>query len=207
MKKVGIIGSGHVAQALAAGFKDLGYLVRLGTRDISKLSNLENIERGTVKEAIDYSNLLVLCVKGKAAVAVLNGFDLSNKIIIDTTNPIEDVAPKNGVLQYFTKSNHSLMETLQETFPGAHFVKAFNSVGSHLMYRPDFDGQKPTMFYCGDNQDAKIIVKGILESFGWDALDMGNKESSGALESLCVLWCISGLRDNKWQHAYKLLEK
>lgn len=205
MKKVGIIGSGHVAQALAKGFKDLGYQVRLGTRDISKLSNLENIEKGTVKEAIDYSNLLVLCVKGKAAVTVLNGFDLSNKIIIDTTNPIEDVAPKNGVLQFFTKSNYSLMETLQETFPGAHFVKAFNSVGSHLMYRPDFDGQKPTMFYCGDNQDAKNTVRDIIESFGWDVLDMGNKESSGALESLCILWCIPGLRDNKWQHAFKLI--
>jgi predicted dinucleotide-binding enzyme len=75
---------------------------------------------------------LLLCVKGKAAVAVLNGFDLSNKIIIDTTNPFEDIAPKKGVLQYYTKSNHSLMETLQETFPGAHFVKAFNSLGSHF---------------------------------------------------------------------------
>ena len=205
MKKVGIIGSGHVAQALAKGFKDLGYQVRLGTRDISKLSNLENIEKGTVKEAIDYSNLLVLCVKGKVAVSVLNGFDLSNKIVLDTTNPIDDIAPKNGVLQFFTQKNHSLMQTLQETYPAAHFVKVFNSVGSHLMYKPEFDGQKPTMFYCGDNQDAKNTVRDIIELFGWDGLDMGNKESSGALESLCILWCIPGFRDNNWRHAFKLL--
>ena len=99
------------------------------------------------------------------------------------------------------------MESLQEAFPEAYFVKAMNSVGSHLMYKPEYDGQKPTMFYCGDNQHAKDVVRGILESFGWDPLDMGNKESAGALESLCVLWCIPGFRENKWTHAFKVLEK
>jgi len=205
MNKVGIIGSGTVAQSFAKGFKDLGYQVKLGTRDITKLKDFEDSEKASVQEAVDFSDLLILCVKGTAAASVLNGYNLKNKIIIDATNPIADAAPKNGVLQFFTEANHSLMETLQETYPEANFVKAFNTVGSHLFYKPDFNGIKPTMFYCGDNEDAKKTVKSIIESFGWEARDMGMKESAGSLESLCILWCIPGFRENKWTHAFKLL--
>jgi 8-hydroxy-5-deazaflavin:NADPH oxidoreductase len=100
------------------------------------------------------------------------------------------------------------MERLQRIAPDAQFVKAFNSVGSGLMVNPDFgDGTKPTMFICGNNDDAKKKVRGILEKFGFETEDMGKAESARAIEPLCILWCIPGFISNEWAHAFKLLKK
>jgi predicted dinucleotide-binding enzyme len=66
---------------------------------------------------------------------------------------------------------------------------------------------KPTMFICGNNNQAKKDVTLLIEKVGWEVEDMGNAESARAIEPLCMLWCIPGLRENKWNHAFKLLKK
>ena len=104
-----------------------------------------------------------------------------------TRNPIEDAPPVNGVLQFFTKINESLMEQLQREFADAKFVKAFNSVGNALMMDPHFDGGRPTMFICGNDEAAKKTVTGILDQFGWETADMGSAEAARAIEPLCML--------------------
>src|SRR6266496_3232511 len=73
----------------------------------------------------------------------------------DVMNPIADAPPINGVLSFFTNLNESLMEILQTEFQGARFVKAFNSVGNARMVNPQFEGGKPTMFICGNDDGAK----------------------------------------------------
>jgi predicted dinucleotide-binding enzyme len=98
------------------------------------------------------------------------------------------------------------MERLQKLVPDAHLVKAFNCVGNAFMIDPDF-GQKPSMFICGNNASAKKDVTSLLEKVGWEAEDMGNVEAARAIEPLCMLWCIPGIRENKWSHAFKLLKK
>ena len=62
------------------------------------------------------------------------------------------------------------------------------------------------MFICGDDAAAKADVKAILDRFGWDCEDMGGVEAARAIEPLCILWCIPGFRQNRWRHAFKLLE-
>ena len=61
------------------------------------------------------------------------------------------------------------------------------------------------MFICGADKGAKAEVKSILETFGWDMADMGAIEAARAIEPLCILWCIPGLSEGKWTHAFKLL--
>ena len=99
------------------------------------------------------------------------------------------------------------MEDLQNAYPDAHFVKAFNCVGSAFMVNPDFGGIKPSMFICGNNDSAKTEVKDILTKFGWEIEDMGKAEAARAIEPLCILWCIPGFLNNQWGHAFKLLKK
>jgi len=125
--------------------------------------------------------------------------------VIDTTNPIADQPPVNGVMHFFTSLESSLMERLQKIVPNAGFVKAFNSVGSMFMIDPKFE-LRPTMFICGNNDAAKKEVRGLLEMVGWEAEDMGNAEAARAIEPLCILWCIPGMRENKWNHAFKLMK-
>lgn len=214
MKTVGIIGSGNVGKALAHGFVKLGYKTFISTRKQSHHEELENEFDGkvvvTLPEAVaKQSELIVFAVKGTAAKEALNTIGVQNldgKTVIDTTNPIADAAPENGVLSYFTDINKSLMEELQELAPKANFVKAFSSVGSLHMVEPTFD-EKPTMFICGQDQPAKKEVKILLDEFGWETQDMGSVEAARAIEPLAMLWCIPGLQANSWNHAFKLLKK
>ena len=72
---------------------------------------------------------------------------------------------------------------------------------------PEFPGGKPTMFICGNNDEAKKQVGQIAGEFGWETADMGKVEAARAIEPLCMLWCIPGILLNEWMHAFKLLVK
>jgi predicted dinucleotide-binding enzyme len=213
--KIGVLGSGTVGQTLASGFIKYGNQVKVGTGNPSKLNDWlknagPNASVGSFEEAAKFGEIVVLAVKGSAALSVLESSgaaNLLNKTIIDATNPIADAPPANGVIQFFTNINSSLMEELQNKYPKANFVKAFNSIGSAFMVNPDFNGLKPTMFIAGNNENAKKEVRGILDKFGWEVEDMGKAEGARAIEPLCILWCIPGFRENRWTHAFKLLKK
>jgi predicted dinucleotide-binding enzyme len=216
MNRIGVIGSGDVGKALSLGFAERGYEVFIGSRDSYKLDewkleNNNNIRTGTFEDSARFGDIIILAVKGSAALNALKLADINNfenKVVIDVTNPIDDtVPPVNGVLKFFINSNESLMELLQKQAPKAKFVKAFNSIGYQLMVKPDFKRCKPTMFICGDDYNAKDEVMKILEDFGWSPEDMGKANAAGAIESLCILWCLPGFNKNDWSHAFKLLKK
>ena len=213
--RVGIVGSGIVGQTLANGFVKHGYDVTIGTNTASKREELRSKTNGKVKigsfeDAAKFGEIVVVATKGTAAEAALKAAGIANlngKTVIDTTNPIADAAPVNGVLQYFTSQNESLMERLQTLAAEAHFVKAFSCIGNAFMVNPDFNGVKPTMFVCGNHDGAKGEVKTILDQFGFDVADMGTVEGARAIEPLCMLWCIPGFLSNSWTHAFKLLKR
>ncbi len=213
--KIGVIGSGQVGRTLATSLLKEGHEIKLGTRDLSNPAVIswrsapenQNATVGFFNEAAEFGEAIVLAVKGSKAVEALEIAGLENftgKVVIDVTNPIADLPPVNGVLSFFTNTNESLMETIQGKIHTAKVVKAFNSVGSDLMYKPAFSDGWPTMFICGNDDASKEVVKDILTSFGWDAEDMGKMEAARAIEPLCILWCIPGFLRNEWRHAFKL---
>lgn len=215
MQKIGVLGSGVVGQTLANGFLKHGFEVMRGSRDPAKLADWKasagaKASIGTFAETSRFGDVVVLCVKGGAAEAALDeaGLDnLAGKIVLDATNPIADAPPQDGVLKFFTGPNDSLMERLQKRAPKARFVKAFSCVGNAFMVNPDFGGTKPTMFICGDDAAAKTETTKLLGTFGWETEDMGTQVAARAIEPLCILWCIPGLRGGSWSHAFKLLKK
>jgi predicted dinucleotide-binding enzyme len=207
---VGIIGSGVVAKALGAGFIRHGHAVMLGTRDPGKLAEWTGstgAKAGSVSDTAAFGEIVVLSVKGSAAEDVVRmaGQGLAGKVVIDTTNPIAPTPPVNGVLSFFTTLDNSLMERLQKARPDARFVKAFNSVGNTQMVNPSYEDGKPTMFICGNDDEARTVVTKILDDFGWDVQDLGKAEAARAIEPLCILWCIPGFLRNEWTHAYKVV--
>jgi predicted dinucleotide-binding enzyme len=210
-KKIGILGSGKVAQVLATGFANNGYDVTLGTSNPAKLSEWKSKNPGAKVESFEqtakFGEIIVLAVKGHAAEPIIKSLAafLDGKVVMDATNPIEEKPPVNGVLEFFTDINESLMERLQRLVPKARFVKAYNSVGNALMVNPNFAEGKPSMFICGNDDDAKKEVSAIINLFGWEPLDFGKAESARAIEPLCMLWCIPGMLRNEWSHAFKLL--
>lgn len=185
-KKISIIGSGIVGQVLANGFVKHGYEVMIGTNNASKHAELKEktggkASIGTFEATAKFGDIVVLAAKGGAAeeaVKLAGIANLKSKTVIDTTNPIADAPPVNGVLKFFTSLDDSLMERLQKLAPEANFVKSFSCVGNALMVNPNLGGIKPTMFIAGNNDVAKAEVKTILDQFGWEYEDMGKAEAA-----------------------------
>ena len=207
--KVGILGSGDVAQSLAAGFASRRDDVTVGTGHPDKLAQFAtehpNVTVGTFANAARDGELVVIAVLGDAAVALLGeigagAFD--GKTVIDTTNPLrfDESGPQLSV--GFTDS---LGERIQRQLPNARVVKAFNTVGAPEMVKPSFDGGPPSMFVAGNDADAKRIAGDVLHDFGWDVVDLGGIEASRYLEPMCMAWINYGARSGQWHHAFKML--
>ncbi|HLF14461.1 MAG TPA: NAD(P)-binding domain-containing protein [Bacteroidota bacterium] len=211
--KAGVIGSGDVGKTLANGLIRYGYDVMIGTNNPSKHEDLRlktggKAKIGTFTETAKFGEIVVLAVRGSVAEAVIGAIGaeyLEGKTVIDTSNPIAEAPPVNGVLRYFTNLDESLMERLQKRVPGARFVKAFSCAGHKYMVDPDFGGTRPTMFICGNDDDARKEVREILDAFGWETEDLGKAEAARAIEPLAMLWCIPGFLRNDWMHAFKIL--
>lgn len=212
---VGILGSGDVARTLGNGFIATGHTVRLGSRTPGSDALADwkkNVgplgSTGTFASAAEFGELLVLSTHGvqnASAIELAGKAHFAGKVLIDTTNPL-NFTPEGAPL-LAVGFNDSAGEGVQRLLPGAKVVKAFNTVGSPHMFRPQFQGGPPDMFYCGNDADAKRQVAAILTAFGWNPIDIGGIEGSRLLEPMCVLWVTSGMRLGSWDIAFKLLRK
>ena len=212
--RIGILGTGDVGKALGNAFIALGHDVKMGSREAGNEKAKAWVAEagakasaGTFADAAEYGELVVLACLGAAVEAVLRaaGPDrLRGKIVIDTTNPLDMSA---GLPRLSVGHTDSGGEQVQRMLPGAHVVKAFNTVGNPLMFRPDLPGGPPDMFICGDDEGAKKKVTALLDDFGWGVIDIGGIEGSRHLEPMCIVWVAHGARSGTWNHAFKLLRK
>lgn len=205
-----ILGSSGVAQQLARGLRARGHAVMLSGRDAvataAKLADFvaeTGVQTGDHAQAAAFGAAAFLAVKGTAAEATLRSVAplLAGKIVVDVTNPIEDAAPEQGVLRYFTQRNESLGERLQNAHPALRVVKAFNTVGAHLFVRPERPG---SMFMAGNDAAAKAEVEVLIRDWGWAPYDLGRIEGARVSEPLCQLWCLPGFLRNDWVHAIQM---
>lgn len=209
--KVGILGSGDVAKALAKGFIELGHDVRMGSRDPEKLAEWvgaagPKASTGTFAEAAAFGDIIVIATLGAGTENALKLAGIENfdgKVVIDTTNPLEFKPGQPPTL--FVGTTDSLGEMIQRWLPKARVVKAYNTVGNALMVNPHLPGGTPDMFICGNDHDAKKIVSQICRHFGWGVIDLGGIESSRYLEPMCLVWVLYGIHSGSWTHAFKML--
>jgi len=200
--RIGILGSGVVGQALARGLAGHGHDVRIGTRQDA----VEDLPVGSPGEVVEAAELVFLSVKGTAAVDVVTGVrgQLSGKVLVDTTNPLDFSSGAPGL---FVGHTDSLGEQVQRAVPEALVVKAYNTVGNTLMVDPDLPGGPPSMFIGGDSDTAKATVTALLRATGWDVVDLGGIEASRCLEPMCIAWVLHGARTGTWDHAFRLLHR
>ena len=198
--RIGIIGSGAVGKALATGLARHGHETRIGTRK----QEVDGLPVGAPSEVAAESDLVILAVQGVAAVEVAGGLagELTGKVLVDTTNPLEVV---NGSPGMFVGHTDSLGERVQRAAPRAEVVKAYNTVGNELMVDPDLPGGPPTMFIAGDSERAKAMVADLLGATGWEVADLGGIEGSRYLEAMCVAWVRAVRGSGNPHQAFKLL--
>ena len=213
--KIGIIGSGEVAQSLGNGLVKAGHSVMLGTRDTEKeplgawrKKSDKKRSLGSTTEAAAYGEMVILAVVWHAAEDILAQVrpELAGKVVIDVTNPLiftEGEAPTLSV-------GHTMSagEIVQASLPDSHVIKTLNFISHKHMTFPKYEEGLPIMFVCGNNASAKKATRDLLADLGWeDMLDIGSIEKSRILEPLCLLWLEYGVARNTWDHAFSVLLK
>jgi len=209
--KVGILGSGDVGKAFARAFSDLGHRVKIGSRSPEKLNDFAAeagplVTGSTFEETARFGDLMVLATLGTAtqeAIQLAGPKHFEGKVVLDATNPLEFTV--GGLPRLAVGHDDSLGERVQRWLPSARVVKAFNTVGNPLFYKPQLPGGPPTMFLCGNDPDAKKLASQICYEFGWEIVDIGGIEGARYLEPMCMTWVLHGILSGSWTHAFKML--
>ncbi|MFW9905085.1 MAG: NADPH-dependent F420 reductase [Candidatus Thorarchaeota archaeon] len=209
MKKISIVGVGTVGATLGRLWAEKGHVIQYGLRDEQNPKFLKlkkdypfKIHGRPVGEVREFSDLIVLAVPYHSLeeLVPLLG-DLTNKTIIDCINPI---LPQLAGLS--VGGNNSAAEEIARFFPGAHVVKAFNSIGMNNLEDLDFNGVTADAFICGDDPAAKKLVGELASDLGFSVIDAGDLKMARYLEPLALLWIKLANKYGR-QIAFKLLRR
>lgn len=188
---IAIIGTGDVAKALGPEFAAQGHTIVYGSRnpagekvqDLVKISG-KDATAVSPQEAIIDANIVVLAVPGLLVGEITRGLgDLSGKIIIDPTNPLE-----RRILTFRHAVETSNAQIIQVIAPDAYVVKAFNTLNWKTMIDPDATGGPVSIPLAGDSRRAKKVVGKLVEGMGLEAIDVGGIENAHWVEGMLMLW-------------------
>jgi predicted dinucleotide-binding enzyme len=187
--KIGVLGTGSVGSAIASKLVSLGHDVKMGSRSATSDKALAWVasagpraSAGTFADAAAFGELVFNCTKGNASLEALRAAGaeaIGDKVLIDLGNRLP-LPPERGT---------SLAEEIQQALPRARVVKALNTVNAQVMVDPARLRGRHTLLLCGNDAEAKRVVRDLLESFGWqDAVDLGDIKAARETEGYIGLW-------------------
>lgn len=184
--RIGTIGAGEVALAVAREALARGHEIVLSSRRgpdalVDKVSELgRGTSAATVEEAasLDY---VLLAVPWPNVEAALQGLpEWNGRVLIDATNPFAETSPQ---LILADLGGIGASEIVAGFAPGARIVKAFNSIRMVSFKAGPIKGQgKRVIFVSGDDEESKRVVKNLIESFGFAAIDLGGLVTGGRIQ-------------------------
>jgi predicted dinucleotide-binding enzyme len=189
---IAVIGTGDVAQALGPEFASLGHRIVYGSRNPAEDRFDELIEKtgqGTTvlrpAEAAVGADIVVLAVPGMVVESVTRSLgDLSGKIIIDPTNPLE--RDEEGLFVHGVTTSNA--EIIQAAAPEAFVVKAFNALNWRTMVEPETASGPVTIPLVGDSDAAKATVAALVSGIGLEPIDLGPLRHARYVEGMLILW-------------------
>jgi len=187
--RVTVIGTGNMGTAFVKQLTAAGHSVRVTGRDQVRAQALAQQYPGAEAVAAAGSardsDVIVLATGYGDAVAALRSIgEIGGKPVIDITNPL--TADYMGLT---IGHETSAAEEIARAVPGAAIVKAFNTLFAPVLADgPAFaNGQRGSVFFAGDNAQAKATVKSLIESLGFQAVDAGGLKNARYLEPLAGL--------------------
>jgi 8-hydroxy-5-deazaflavin:NADPH oxidoreductase len=181
--RIGIVGAGRIGANAARLFAKAGHEVVLSfSRDQDKLAALAaelGGRAGSPREAVEASEVVLFSVPWRLIDDVLaQTGTLDGRIVIDTTNQfgaggVEDLGGRTAA-----QVNAARM-------PGARYTKAFNTMTSG--FQAESAGRtgsdRVVMFLCGDDEEAKRVVAGLIDDAGFTPIDMGGTADAAPMEA------------------------
>ncbi|MBD2071692.1 NADPH-dependent F420 reductase [Leptolyngbya sp. FACHB-671] len=196
MMKIGIIGAGSMGSALGTIWAKQGHQVTFSySRDPAKLQSIataagETAQVGTPEQAVQLSDVILIALQPFVLEEVLSTVgSLENKIVLTCMSGLKPDFTRQTI-GINTDLKVSVAEQLAELAPGAKVVEAFNITFAEILASDSrqFGSEHPTVFYCGDDPEAKEIVAHLIQDCGYDAIDVGGLIVARSLETLATAW-------------------
>lgn len=199
--KIAVFGTGTVGDTIGSRLIGLGHEVKMGSRTANNEKALAFVAKhaagasaGTFADAAQFGEVIFNCTRGDGSVEALRsaGAHLSGKVVVDVSNPLDFSNGMPPSLIPALSNTHSLGEELQRQFPEARVVKTLNTMWCGLMVNPAMiGGGDHTNFMCGNDAQAKELVRSLLKQFGWkdeNVLDLGDISNARGTESILPIW-------------------
>jgi len=192
---IAVIGTGRVGSALGPRFAKLGMNVIYGTRDPDRESVRALVERSggesvalSQVSAAQRADWVLLAVPWRAVENLLDeiGTLLAGKVVIDVTNALR--IGDDGLMAMAVES--SAGQIIQTSVPDAKLVKAFNTMGFHVMAQPAAAGGPVSVPLVGDDAAAKADVAAAVRALGFDPVDLGPIKHAHVLEGMALLYMV-----------------
>lgn len=178
IKTIGLIGAGHIGGQVARLAVASGYdVIVSNSRGPDSLSALvaelgPKARAATPLDAAGSGDLVVVTIplKNYQTVPVE---PLAGKIVIDTNNYYPQ---RDGHIAALDDESTTSSELLQAHLPTSKVVKAFNHIQAAQLTtdgRPAGTAKRRGLVIAGNDQEAKAAVAGLLDQFGFDAVDAG----------------------------------
>lgn len=189
--RIGVLGTGNMADALATHWARAGHEVTVGGRDASKAERLaEHIGSGakaaSLRGAAEFGQVVLAALPFGVGAGVARELRevLDGKTLLDCSNP---VGPGFRLL---TEGGPSAAQRLATAVPGAHVVKAFNLCHENVwrMRPPVFDGRPLAVPVCADSQAALARVNELVRDVGCEPVAAGGLERAALLEATAALF-------------------
>jgi hypothetical protein len=181
--RIGIVGAGRIGANAARLLAKAGHEVVLSfSRDQDRLAALAaelGGRAGTPREAVDASEVVLFSVPWRIIDDVLEQTgSLQGRIVIDTTNQF-------GAGGWEDLGGRTAAQVNAARMAGARYTKAFNTMTAGFQAEaagrtgPD----RVVMFLCGDDEEAKQIVSGLIDDAGFIPIDMGTTADAAPMEA------------------------
>jgi len=174
---VGIIGAGNIGGNVARRLALTGHQVTVSfARDQAKLKALAAELGANVAEpsGAAEADVVVLSVPwGVIDQALAAAGPLAGRIVVDTTNQFG----AGGVLDL----GHTAARHNADRMPGARYTKCFNTLtaGFQAQAATRTGDARVVQWICGDDEEAKSVLAGLVEQAGYVPVDLGGIDGYG----------------------------
>ncbi|MBD2257997.1 NADPH-dependent F420 reductase [Pseudanabaena sp. FACHB-2040] len=188
--KIGIIGAGNMGTGLGKFWAKNGHKLMFSySRSPEKLKAAAEsvglgVQVGTPSEAVQFADVVVLSIAWAAVEdALQQAGSLDGKIVFSCVNAL---LPDMSGLAVGTTT--SAAEEIAKLIPKARLVEAM-PLFAEVLHAPSqqLSGQTPSVFYCGDDTEAKAIVADLLRETGCDPIDAGPLRNARYIEPAGML--------------------
>jgi predicted dinucleotide-binding enzyme len=170
--QIAVIGTGNIGGTLGERWRQAGHEVVYGSRRPTA-DGPGGAAVVTVAEAIAGAEAVLFAVPGAAVgeLVAANGAALAGKVVIDATNRIGEPVVNNR-------------DVMVAGAPGAHYVRAFNTLGWENFAQPLPDTD---LFFAAD-PDARATAEALITAVGLRPAYLGGAEAATTVDSLLPLW-------------------